>query len=169
MLSKLSIEDLAKWYKHIGKLQRVLNSTYYRSIDTTPFNLLFGVNMREETDLKLCEIIEQEFLAQFEEERNQTRIRAKEQILKVQSENCRSYNLRRKIASKYKIGDIVAIKRTQSGPGRKLRTKYLGPYRISKVKSNDTYDVVKTEEHEGPSQTSSCAEYIKSWSKSNYN
>jgi len=35
ILSKLSI-DPTKWYKHVGKLQRILNSTYNRSIDTTP-------------------------------------------------------------------------------------------------------------------------------------
>lgn len=58
---------------------------------------------------------------------------------------------------------MVAIKRTQLGPGRKLRTKYLGPYTIKKIKSNDTYDVVKIDEHKGPMSTSTCAEYIKSW------
>jgi len=125
--------------------------------------LLFGVKMREETDLKLREIVEQEIQSQFEEERNQIRTKAKEQILKVQAENCKTYNLRRKTALKHKVGDLVAIKRTQLGPGRKLRAKYLGPYRIEKVKTNDTYDVVKIGEHEGPAHTFTCAEYVKPW------
>jgi len=91
------------------------------------------------------------------------RTRAKEQILKVQPENCKTYNLKRKTALKHKVGNVVAIKRTQLGPGRKLRVKYLGPYRIGKVKTNDTYDVIKVGEHEGPAQTSTCAEYVKPW------
>lgn len=87
--------------------------------------------MHEETDIKLREIIKQEFLKQFEEELNQTRIRAKEQILKVQSENCGSYNLKKGEKKR-------RTKRTQLGPGRKLRAKYLGRYRIIKVESNDS-------------------------------
>lgn len=128
---------------YVEKLQRILNSTYHRSINTTPFKLLFGVEMRSKDDLKLRELVEQECRAHFEEEREQSRIKAKEQILKVQSENRKTYNLRRKIPVKYKVGDLVAIKRTQLGPGRKLRAKYLGPYAIEKVKLNDTYDVKK--------------------------
>jgi len=37
--------------------------------------------MRDEIDLKLCEITEQEFRLKFEEERNEIKIRAKEQII----------------------------------------------------------------------------------------
>ncbi|KYQ53535.1 hypothetical protein ALC60_00061, partial [Trachymyrmex zeteki] len=134
-----------------------------RSIDTTPFDLLFGVKLRDETDFQLREMVEQEIQSQFEIERNELRNRAKKQILKVQSENCKTYNLRRKPASKYNIDDLVAIKRTQLGSGRKLRAKYLSPYRIQKIKPNDTYDVIKVGEHEGPIHTSTCAEYIKPW------
>jgi len=54
----------------------------------------------------------------------------------MQSENCKTYNLRRKTAFKRKIGNLVAIKRTQLGPGKKLRAKYLDQYRIEKVKAN---------------------------------
>ena len=81
----------------------------------------------------------------------------------MQSENCKTYNLRRKKATEYQVADLVAIKRTQLGPGRKLRAKYLGPYRIEKVKPNDTYDVIKNGSHEGPISTSTCAEYVKPW------
>ena len=169
IFSKLSIEEPAKWYKHVDKLQRILNSTFNRSVNATPFDLLFGVKMRDETDLKLREVLEQEFQWKFEEERNEIRTRTKEQILKVQSENCKTYNLRRKKATEYQVADLVAIKRTQLGPGRKLRAKYLGPYRIEKVKPNDTYDVIKSGSHEGPVSTSTCAEYeyVKPWNTIN--
>ncbi|XP_011054535.1 PREDICTED: uncharacterized protein LOC105146151 [Acromyrmex echinatior] len=99
ILCKLSIEEPAKWYKHVDKLQRILNSTFNRNVNETPFDLLFGIKMRDETDLKLHEVIEQEFRSKFEEERNEIRARAKEQILKVQSENRKTYNFRHKKAT----------------------------------------------------------------------
>ncbi|KAG7197680.1 hypothetical protein KM043_014442 [Ampulex compressa] len=163
VLSKLSTEDLTKWYKHVNEVRRILNSTYHRSIASTPFELLFGVKARNKKDLKLWKIIEQEFQTQFEKERDQVRVKAKEQILKIQSENCKTYNLRRRPLRKYPIENLVAIKRTQFGPGRKLRAKYLGPYSIKKVKPNDTYDESKVGDHEGPVFTSICAEYLKPW------
>ena len=83
IFSKLSIEEPAKWYKHVDKLQRILNFTFNHSVNATPFDLLFGVKMRDETDLKLREVIEQEFRSKFEEERNEIRARVKEQILKM--------------------------------------------------------------------------------------
>lgn len=138
VLAKLTIDDPSKWYKHIGKLQRILNATYHRSIGMTPFQLLFGTEMRDEIDLQLKALVEEEFQSHFEENRDDLRKKAKEQISKVQEENRRTYNLRRKNAPKYKEGDLVAIKRTQVGPVRKLRAKYLGPYIITKAKLNDT-------------------------------
>ena len=51
--------------------------------------------MCDETDLKLREVIEQEFRSKFEEERNEIRARTKEQILKVQSKNCKTSDVRR--------------------------------------------------------------------------
>lgn len=92
---------------------------------------------------------------------------AKKQIEKVQQENRKQYNLRRRQPRKYQINDLVAIKRTQLGSGLKLRSNYLGPYRIVKVKSNDTYDVIKEGDQEGPMKTSTCAGYLKGWVKAN--
>ena len=85
----------------------------------------------------------------------------------MQSENCKTYNLRRKKATEYQVGDLVGIKRTQLGPGWKLRAKYLGSYLIEKVKPNDTYDVIKSGSHEGTVSTSTCAEYVKLWNTIN--
>ncbi|GFV17945.1 transposon Tf2-6 polyprotein [Trichonephila clavipes] len=87
----------------------------------------------------------------------------KKQIYKVQDENRRTYNLRRRQAHKYQLHDLVAIKRTQFGPGLKLKQKYLGPYKVTKVKHNDTYDVEKCDFVDGPSKTSTCAEFMKLW------
>ncbi|KYQ53493.1 hypothetical protein ALC60_00019, partial [Trachymyrmex zeteki] len=95
---------------------------------------------------------------------DQLRNQAKDQILKVQNENRRVYNLRRRAPNKYKVSDLVAIKRVQLGPGKKLCAKYLGPYKIVKVKPNNSYDVKRVQSGEGPMKTSTCAEYMKPWS-----
>jgi len=50
--------------------------------------------------------------------------------------------------------DLVAIKRTQLGPGFKLANKYLGSYNIVKVLRNNRYIVHKVSEHERLSKTS---------------
>ena len=49
---------------------------------------------------------------------------------------------------KYKVSDLVAIKRTQFGGGMKLTAKYLASYKVVKMKPNDTYDVLKYAECE---------------------
>lgn len=48
---------------------------------------------------------------------------------------------------------MVAIKRTQMGPGLKLKPKYLGLYEIVKIKGNNAYDVEKVGQHEDPVRT----------------
>lgn len=55
----------------------------------------------------------------------------------------------------------MAIKKTQFDTGNKLKAKYFGPYRISRVKGNDIYEVEKEGFHYGPIRTSTCAEFIK--------
>ncbi|GIY15405.1 hypothetical protein CEXT_470861 [Caerostris extrusa] len=51
---------------------------------------------------------------------------------------------RREKASKYHIGDPVAIQRTQFGAGLKLRLKFLGPYKVTKVYQRDRNDGSQT-------------------------
>ena len=55
---------------------------------------------------------------------------AKNQILKVQNEYRRTYNLRRCESTKYEVNDLIAIKRVQMASVRNFRAKYLGLYKI---------------------------------------
>ncbi|GFT85706.1 transposon Tf2-9 polyprotein [Trichonephila clavipes] len=121
VLSKLSVDDPEKWYSHVPHLQEILNSTFQRSIKMTPFELLFGIKMKSCQDIEIVELLNDEITAQFQEQRDALRQDAKKQIYKVQDENRRSYNLRRRQAHKYQLHDLVAIKRTQFGPGLKLK------------------------------------------------
>ena len=114
-------------------------------------------------DLHLINLLNSVLEEQFIVSHKTLRTDAKQNILKIQRENRRHYNLRRKTPHKYKVGDLVAIKRTQFGPGLKFRSKFLGPYKITKIKANDTYDVEKTAITDGPMITSTCAEFLKPW------
>lgn len=118
--------------------------------------------MRHKEELVLKQLIEDEIREQFEQSRCEAPLSAKNQILKAQEENKRTYNLRRREPIKYKLEDLVAIKRTL-GPGRKLQAKYVGPNIIVRVKSNNTYDVMRTIPGDGPTKTSTYAEYMKPW------
>jgi len=129
VLSKLSVDDPTKWYRHVDRVQQAINSTFSRSINATPFELLIGVKMRNKDDHQLHELINNETIELFQDSRNDLRLKAKSQILKLQSENKKTYNLRRKPARLYNVGDI---KRTQFGGGLKLKPKFLGPYQSRK-------------------------------------
>lgn len=81
----------------------------------------------------------------------------------MQQENKRSFDRRRKKPRDYREGEMVAIKRTQRGPGMKLSGKFLGPYEIIRVLRNHRYVVQKIGESEGPSRTTTSADYMKPW------
>ncbi|GFU32243.1 hypothetical protein TNCV_3834521 [Trichonephila clavipes] len=42
VLTKLTIEEPEKWFKHVNRLQRIMNSTTTRSTKFTPFEVLIG-------------------------------------------------------------------------------------------------------------------------------
>lgn len=164
VLTKMCIENPTLWYRHVSKLQRALNSTFQRSINTTPYQLLIGTKMRMKEDTEIYNLLLEEGRESYSEEREKLREKAKEQILQVQEENIRNFNRKRKESMKYNEGNWVAIKRTQFGTGMKLKAKYLGPYQVVKVKRNDRYEVKKLDPNtEGPGVTSSSADYMKVW------
>lgn len=164
ILSKLSSDNPEKWYLHVNKVQQMLNKTYQRSIDCTPFELLVGVPMLTKNDVRIKESIDEEIRNDFNFEREQLRKKAKQNIAKVQDENRKSFNKFRKDAIIYKVDDLVSIARTQFGTGMKLRAKNYGPYKIKVVKGNDRYEVEKVGCHEGPGKTTTSADNMKPWS-----
>lgn len=112
---------------------------------------------------EIAEVIEKEIRQDFNSERNELRIQAGDAIHAIQQENRKSFNANRKPAKKYNINDLVAITKTQFQTGAKLKSKNAGPYKITKIKGNERYDVEKIGNHEGPSKTSTLAEYMKPW------
>ena len=51
------------------------------------------------------------------------------------------------------------------GPGGEIKNKFHGPYRIVKIKFNDTYDVTRLDIDEGALSTSTWVEFIKLWAR----
>ncbi|GFX65228.1 hypothetical protein TNCV_4821191 [Trichonephila clavipes] len=161
VLTKLSLDDSTKWYKYVDRLQRILNSTISRSTKWTPFELLVGIKMRNKEDILINDLLLEEMAKELLEQREFLRNDAKKNIETLQSENRKTYNRRRKKASLYKEGDLVAIQRTQFGAGLKLRPKFLGPYKVTKVNFKDRYEVEKVGQHEGPNSTTTSADLMK--------
>ncbi|GFW66676.1 transposon Tf2-9 polyprotein [Trichonephila clavipes] len=164
VLTKLSIDDPTKWYKFVDRLQIILNSTSNRSTKWSPFELLTGVTMRNREDLYLRNLLMEEMVEELQEQRNQLRQDAKRNIQKIQAENKRTYDRKRKRAPRYQKGDLVAFQRTQFGSGLKLRPKFLGPYKVIEVKPRDRYNLERVGNHEGPKLTSSSADLMKFYS-----
>ncbi|GFV70460.1 hypothetical protein TNCV_4798791 [Trichonephila clavipes] len=161
VLTKLSLDDSTKWYKYVDRLQRILNSTICCSTKWTPFELLVRTKMRNKEDILIKDLLLEEMAEELLEQREFLRNDAKNNIETLQSENRKTYNRRRKKASLYKEGDLVAIQRTQFGAGLKLRPKFLGPYKVTKVNSKDRYEVEKVGQHEGPNSTTTSADLMK--------
>ncbi|GFX92960.1 transposon Tf2-9 polyprotein [Trichonephila clavipes] len=103
VLTKLTIEEPEKWFKHVHRLQRIMNSTTTRSTKFTPFEVLIGVKMKQKDDLKIKRLHEDELI----DERQTLRNEATENILRLQDENKKQYNKHRKPAYNYKPGDTV--------------------------------------------------------------
>ncbi|GFX32377.1 uncharacterized protein TNCV_2172971 [Trichonephila clavipes] len=104
-----------------------------------------GTRTRNKEDILIKDLLLEEMAKKLLEQREFLRNDAKKNIetLQLQSENRKTYNRRRKKASLYKEGDLVAIQRTQFGAGLKLRPKFLGPYKVTKVNSKDRYEMAK--------------------------
>ncbi|XP_071051323.1 uncharacterized protein [Onthophagus taurus] len=150
ILTKLTVNDESTWFKHVGKVQLFLNKTDQRSIRTSPGEILFGVFLKHKDDIRLKEIIEDEYLKTFVETREESRKLAKKNILKIQDENRKQFNKKRKSSTQYKCGDLIVIKRTQFVNCGKFKSKFLGPYKIVTVKNHDRYDVERFGMTEGP-------------------
>ncbi|GFU32581.1 uncharacterized protein TNCV_3044691 [Trichonephila clavipes] len=114
--------------------------------------------MRNKEDILIKDLLLEEMAIALLEQSEFLRNDAKKNIENLQSENTKTYNRRRKKSSLYKEGDLVAIQRTQFGAGLKLRPKFLGPYKVTKVNSKDRYEVEKVGQHEGPNSTTTSDE-----------
>jgi hypothetical protein len=124
-------------------------------LGTSPFNVLFGTRARLRDNCEVRELLEKEWISEFQEDRDEIRDHAKKNFAKIQEGNSCGFNSKRK--KTHRENDLVAKKRTQQGPGVKLVNKYLGPYKV-KVLHNNRYVVRKVGDHKGPWETSTAAD-----------
>ena len=165
MITKLSLGKPNEWFKYVGDVQQYINSSVSRATQFSPFRLMFGVEMKiniKEEASKLYKAVEEEIVRELDDNRAKLRSEAAENIKKVQAENKKTYDGERKPANTYKMGDLVAMRRTQMTQG-KLIAKYLGPYEIVKEGQNERYEIKKIGMHEGPNNTSAVADHLKPW------
>lgn len=83
LLTKLSMADPTKWFRFTHKVQQCINNTYQRSVKMTPFELLFRVKMRQKEDAEIREFIDREVAELYQENRQELRQIARENILKT--------------------------------------------------------------------------------------
>lgn len=122
--------------------------------------------MKCKDDLELAQIVQEEMQQQFLEERNTLRERAQSNIQKMQEENRKGYNLRRRSETDYAVGSIVAIPVTQFVVGGKVKPRYYGPYEVVKKLPNNRYEVRKlNQDSEGPRNTTTSGDVLKMWTR----
>lgn len=131
MLAKLS-ETPCKWDRVLEQVEYSLNNTVCRATGDTPTRLLFGIEQRGSSNDALRDLIN----LNDSPERDLEILRNKAQmnISEIQRENEIKYNLRRRPAREYKVGDYVEIRNVETTPGinKKLIPKFKGPYVIKK-------------------------------------
>lgn len=54
VLAKLSHGEENKWYKYISRVQRAINGSYQRAIKTSPYELLFGTELKKLGRCRAC-------------------------------------------------------------------------------------------------------------------
>ena len=161
VLTKLAAPTPGDWHNYIDKVQQYINHIPSRRTGMAPFTLLFGTRMKLEEDPQVAEIIEEERANMFVEKRDALRDQAPESISRVQAENKKVYDGKRKKASCYQENDLVAIRRTQGRPGLKVCDKLLGPYKVTHVLRNERYLVQKLGQGKGPRKTSTSTDNMK--------
>jgi len=163
LLTKLAAPRPHEWFKYVEVAQQYLNTAPHRSLGTSPFRVLLGTRPRLKECPEIREMLEEELFKSFQDTRDELRAEARKNIVKMQQENKRVFDKKRRKAKDYREGELVAIKRTQQGPGMKLADKYLGPYEIIRVMRNQRYTVRRMGECEGSVQTTTSVDHMKPW------
>lgn len=81
VLANLSIDKPENWYRQVPKVQIAINSSYQRTIDMTPFKLVYGVEMNHLEFQPIKKAVELEYVKWHEDQHEGNRQLAKKQIL----------------------------------------------------------------------------------------
>ena len=100
---KLAAPKLNEWYKYVEVAQQYLNTVPHKSTGASPFRVLFGAHPKLKSQPEIREILEKELIESFQADRNELRLKAKENLAKVQQENKKIFDKKRKIGESYRI------------------------------------------------------------------
>lgn len=151
--------DKNNWDSVIHQIQQGINSTKHRVTQHTPAELLFGFQLRTDSDIQMSE----------EETIDVTKIR-KEAAKNLEQNRVKqdlAFNKKRGPPKYFSVGDLV-VTRTNSFPAnqesKKLLPKFRGPFKVIEVLPNDRYRVkedLHTERSSRPYEGIVAAEDIK--------
>ncbi|XP_053968928.1 uncharacterized protein LOC128870341 [Anastrepha ludens] len=161
-LAKLSANNSAKWYNYTAMVQKAINAHVHTTTKFTPYEIMFGVKMRNEMSADIIKLLQDEMLVAFQGDRSKLREEARINIQAVQEVYKRNFDRRRKSSQGYQKADLVAIKVTQFSD-KKLGNKFIGPYSVVKDKGNGRYEVEKAADFAGPHLTSTSVDNMKLW------
>lgn len=156
-------QDSRRWDTVIKQVQGALNTTYNKSIDTTPMKALIGCETRSAAEATLLSQIRDEM---HRLDLDELRSDITTHISQQQRAQKERYDQSRRDATKYKDGDLVLVQITSdpaTGSSKKLHPKFKGPFRVRKVLINDRYEVEDLREGCRKSRTVAAADRMKPW------
>jgi len=104
LLTKLAAPRPHEWFKYVEVAQQYLNTAPHRNLGTSPFRVLLGTRPRLRECPEIREMLEGELIESFQDTRDELRAEARENIVKMQQENKRVFDKRRKKAKDYREG-----------------------------------------------------------------
>lgn len=129
------------WDNILDKVEHTLNNTVHRAIGQHPSVMLFGVGQRGKVSDLLAESLSDTVFVRSQGNHQEIREKASERQRRLQDYNKSYVDERRRPPNRYSVDDYVMIKNFDShaGVSKKLKPKFKGPYRVSKVLGNDRY------------------------------
>lgn len=137
--------DESLWDEKVLDVQWGLNNTLNKGINKTPAEVLFGLKLTSMSEGRVKSSLDSD-LESSRGDLVEIRKEVDEHVTKTQSKQKSRFDKTRCETRKFKEGDLVRVERSILCPGKskKLISKCLGPYKITKVFSNDRYMVEDT-------------------------
>lgn len=137
------------WDEFVGDIQLGINTTVHKTTGKSPSEILFGCKLINVSENILSDVIIETNNQIDEENLAKIRSEVKSRIEKQQDISKKEFDKHRKVATHYKIGDLVRVERTvvdkdHLGKSKKLIPKFQGPYRIMKILENDRFLIEDT-------------------------
>ena len=142
ILRRYAMKEASKWALYLPYAVMAINSAMTETTKLSPFEMIHGVEMREAIDLQLPtppKFITNDHQAAYnywQAHLKKIRSLARDKLFQAKLNQKRQYD-RYAEPSKYKLGDIVYLRKTVLGSSEcpKLRAMYTGPYILQRFLS----------------------------------